>query len=64
MTHPWRDANEAGPNRLGPLFTELHVGVVDIDWAARRLTLALHDVQGVARKARSISFDELQVKNP
>lgn len=64
MTHPWRNASEAGPNRLGPLLTDPHVGVVDIDWPARRLTLALYDAQGTARQARSISFDELQVKTP
>ena len=42
--HPWTTAAEAGPNRLGPLVTVQHYGLVDIDFAARTVTLALRDV--------------------
>ena len=32
VTHTWRGAAEAGPNRLGELFTDLHYGTVELDW--------------------------------
>jgi alkaline phosphatase D len=62
FTHTYRAVKEAGPNRIGDPFTELHFGAVDIDWAGRGLLLNL--VDGQARVARSVavSFDELKVK--
>jgi alkaline phosphatase D len=60
MTHPWRDAAEAGPNRIGDLFTELHYGTIDIDWEAASLSLRLRDVAGVPRRSQSIAFADLQ----
>src|SRR4029453_4574778 len=40
VTHPWATAAEAGPNRLGPLITVQHYGLVDIDFGARTVTVA------------------------
>ncbi len=60
VTHSWRDAAEAGPNRLGELFTELHYGMVEIDWEARSLRLAVKDIAGAARRSRLIPFNELE----
>ena len=62
ITHPWREAAEAGPNRLGDLFTELHYGTVEIDWEARALRLAVKDIAGAARRSQLIHFSELKAK--
>ncbi|HZY18712.1 MAG TPA: alkaline phosphatase D family protein [Ramlibacter sp.] len=61
FTHTWRGVREAGPNRIGEPFTELHFGLVDIDWDARALTLSLVDVQGRAARRHAIPFDELKI---
>ena len=61
VTHPWATAAEAGPNRLGPLVTVQHYGLVDIDFAARTVTLALRDVNNRSVQQHVIAFDELGV---
>ncbi len=60
ITHPWKTASEAGPNRLGELFTELHFGSVDIDWSARSVRLSLKDMLGAERRSQRIELAELQ----
>ena len=62
VTHPWANAAEAGPNRLGELFTELHYGMVEIDWDARALRLAIKDIRGSAQRSRRIDFNELKAR--
>jgi alkaline phosphatase D len=59
-THPWATAREAGPNRVTELFTELHFGSVEIDWAARALELSIKDIRGAKRRTQAIRFDELK----
>ena len=54
-------ANEPGPNRVGALYPAANFGVVDIDWWEHKVTLALRDEGGNARRSVSLSFDELQV---
>jgi alkaline phosphatase D len=61
VTHPWTTAAEAGPNRLGPLVTVPHYGLVDMDFAARTVTLALRDVHNHSVHQHGIAFDELGV---
>ena len=62
VTHTWAQAVEAGPNRLGALFTDLHYGMVEIDWEARALRLAIKDLGGTARRSQSIAFNELKAR--
>lgn len=62
VTHPWAQAREAGPNRLGELFTGQHYGMVEIDWDARALRLAIKDLRGSVQRSRSIALNELKVK--
>lgn len=62
VTHAWAQAAEAGPNRLGGLFTELHYGMVEIDWDARALRLAIKDLRGTARRSQPIAFNELKAR--
>jgi alkaline phosphatase D len=61
MTHPWRTASEPGPNRVGELFTDVHYGTIDIDWAAQALSLSVRDIDGQPRRTSAISFNELKV---
>ena len=60
MTHPWHEAAEAGPNRIGALFTEFHYGVVDIDWAARTVSLSIRDIDRQARRSVTVALAELR----
>jgi alkaline phosphatase D len=61
MTHPWKDAKEAGPNRVGELFTELHYGMVEIDWAARAVKLQLRDGAGKVQREQVMGLADLNV---
>jgi alkaline phosphatase D len=63
ITHTWREAAEAGPNRLGELFTELHYGMVDLDWDGQTAVLAIKDMQGAVRRSQPIRFSELQERS-
>ncbi|KAF0104852.1 MAG: alkaline phosphatase D [Rhodospirillaceae bacterium] len=54
-------AKEPGPNRIGPLFAAANFGVVEIDWSARTLLLALRDESGDTRRAVDIGFDSLGI---
>ncbi len=54
-------AKEPGPNRIGPLFAAANFGVIEIDWPARTLLLALRDESGDTRRAVDIGFDTLGV---
>jgi alkaline phosphatase D len=60
ITHPWSDAREPGPNRLGALVTVPHFGLVDIDWATRSLRLALHGGDGQPLQAHRVALDALR----
>jgi alkaline phosphatase D len=61
ITHPWASAKEAGPNRITELFTELHFGSIEVDWAARTVELSIKDIRGAKRRTQSIRLDELKV---
>lgn len=54
-------AKEPGPNRLGALYAAPNFGVVDVDWWARKVTLALRDEAGTPQRSVDITFDELQL---
>lgn len=56
LNRSWRDSpGEAGPARLGPIFTEDNFGLITIDWAARTADLSLRDVNG--RTVRQAKFE-------
>ncbi|MRD45850.1 alkaline phosphatase family protein [Caenimonas koreensis DSM 17982] len=60
LTHPWKEAKEAGPNRISELFTEVHYGMVEVDWPARTVNLSLRDIKGVAQRQHRIAFDDMK----
>lgn len=57
-TYPF--STEAGPNRIGPLYAAANFGVVDIDWWARTVGLALRDESGTVRRSLTLTFDDLR----
>lgn len=59
LTHAWSQAREAGPNRLGELFTANHVGLIDIDWLGRVVALQIRDLAGFVQREVRISFSML-----
>jgi alkaline phosphatase D len=61
VTHPWREASEPGPNRIGPLVTELHHALIDIDAVERTLTLSLRGIDGRTLLSHRLSFTELGI---
>ena len=61
ITHPWRDAAEAGPNRLGPLVTQPHFGSILIDWTAGVLQLGLRGQDGAVLQSRIMLFQDLGI---
>lgn len=61
MTHAWAEASEAGPNRLGALVRELHFGLVDVDWAQRRVVLSLRDAAGAVLRETAVQLDDLRL---
>ncbi len=61
VTHPWATAGEPGPNRVGPLVTVQHYGIVDIDFAARRLTLSLRGLRNQPLHQHAIAFGEIGI---
>jgi alkaline phosphatase D len=62
VTHPWAQAREAGPNRIGDLFAEQHYGMVDVDWASRTVQLQLRDVRGAVRRNQGIPLSLLRAQ--
>ena len=60
-THPWANAKEDGPNRIGPLVTVQHYGLVDIDFATRRLALSLRGTTNQVLQEHRIGFDQLGI---
>ena len=59
MTHAWKGAAEAGPNRIGPLYDEPHFGMLDIDWAERRVVMTLRDLAGRPQRALTLALADL-----
>lgn len=54
LNRPWRNApGEAGPARLGPIFTQDNFGLITIDWDHRTAELSVRDrAGGIARRAQ------------
>ncbi len=61
VTHPWATASEYGPNRIGPLVTVPHYGVIDIDFSARRLVLSLRGIDNRSVHEHAIDFEQLDI---
>ncbi len=51
-------AKEPAPIASGALYAAPNFGVVDVDWWARKVTLALRDEGGTPQRSVDITFDE------
>lgn len=56
INRPFPSPGEAGPKRLGPLYTGENFGVIDLDWTSRRARLTLRDVEGATVRATQTAF--------
>ena len=54
---------EPGPYRIGQPYYDANFGVIDIDWASRRLILQIRDESGRAVLAANVSLESLGVEN-
>jgi len=55
----FRNAKEAGPNRLGDLLAAENFGTVEIDWPQRRVALALRGMSGAVERSVTIPFADI-----
>jgi alkaline phosphatase D len=53
-------ADEAGPNRIGPVYGLPNFGTIDIDWWADELRLAVRDGAGQPRREAVIPISDLR----
>lgn len=60
LTHPWRTADEPGPNRVGPLVREHHWGLVSFDFTAAELTLSLRGTANQVLHEHTVPLATLQ----
>jgi alkaline phosphatase D len=54
-----RSNAETGPHQLGPVYTPANFGLVEIDWAARRLDLTVRGMDGAPQRQRALSFADI-----
>lgn len=59
ITHPWAKASEAGPNRVGPLVTVRHFGLLDFDFDAGTLLLSLCAEDGAALRSHRLHLSTM-----
>lgn len=62
ISRHFTNSREAGPNRLGDVYGEAHFGVVEIDWTARRIVLALRGMSGEIVRRFDVELDALRAK--
>lgn len=56
----FRDVStERSSNQIGDLYAPVNFGTIRIDWEARRLALAVNDLQGLPVREQAIAFSEL-----
>lgn len=61
FTHTWQGNREAGPNRLGDPFTDLHFGSVEVAWASRSLELSIKNIRGGKERVHTVPLNQLEV---
>jgi alkaline phosphatase D len=60
LNRPYRNASEAGPNRIGDLYWPENFGTAEIDWQARRVALTIRGIDGTPQRQVSVALGELQ----
>ncbi len=62
LTHSWKDfPGEPNQYRIGPVFSELHFGVLEIDWDSKpgAISMEIRDVNGVERIRHRVLLSDL-----
>jgi alkaline phosphatase D len=62
FTHTWQGNREAGPNRLGDPFTELHFGSVDVDWNQGGVELSIKNIRGEKERVHAMPLNQLEIR--
>ncbi len=62
ITHSWKGAKEAGPNRVGDLFDGLNYGMLEVDWAKAEVRMLLKDAQGAVQRRMVLPLSSLQAQ--
>ena len=57
LNRSFPDPDERGPHQIGAMFGENNFGMVEIDWAARLVTVSIRDQAGAARLAGALTLD-------
>lgn len=55
-------SSEPGPNRIGEIIGDPNFGTIDIDWPARRVTVALRAIDGVALARLALDLDAMRAR--
>ena len=56
-----RVSDEVSTGQLGSMYTFANYGMIEIDWAAKSLSLQIRDATGLAIRGRKVTFSELGV---
>lgn len=60
LNRPFRNAREAGPNRIGDLYWPENFGSAAIDWDARSVALTIHGIDGAPQRQVTVGLAALQ----
>jgi alkaline phosphatase D len=58
LNRPWKGASEQNRHRVGALFPLANFGIVDVDWAARQITLQIRDEAGKVQIEARIALQQ------
>lgn len=60
LTQSFPNNREPGPNRLGDVYGRPNFGAIEIDWAARTLSLSVRSVSGEVVRSVQVVLNDLQ----
>ena len=58
LNRPWTTADEQDPNQIGPVYSHENFGTIEIDWRARRATVAIRDIGGRPVGEQTLAFGD------
>ena len=58
LNRPWTRANEEGPHQIGAVYGHENFGTIEIDWPARRVLVAIRDMDGKSIRQQALLFGQ------
>ncbi len=58
LNQTWATAAERDPRQLGPVYGKENFGTIEIDWQARRATVAIRDIDGAPVREETLVFGD------